>query len=375
MTQAASSASAWPRVKLGDVCEERRNHISSDTVDCDHYVTTDNMVKNIGGIVRAKDVPPGTSLVSFEVGDLLLSNIRPYLKKVWLADRNGGCSNDVIVFSSRQEKALPEYLLQVLSQESYFAHVMRDVSGTKMPRGKREWIMEFRFPLPPLAVQREIAERLDAQLARAERMRKQFLAIAENAAGRFRALLSETFAKGAAAWPRVKLGEVCQIQRGRVMSQKYLKAHPGQYPVFSSQTKNEGVFGYIDTFDFDGEYLTWTTDGANAGSVFYHNGKFSITNVCGLLKANPALWDAKCLCLFLELVAKSHVNKSMGNPKLMSNVVAGISVPLPPLAEQRAIVERLDAARAACSRAEELARKGAGECAGLRAALLQETFA
>lgn len=78
--------------------------------------------------------------------------------------------------------------------------------------------------------------------------------------------------------------EVCQINRGRVMSKDYLTANAGNYPVYSSQTANNGVFGRINTYDYDGKYVTWTTDGANAGSVFYRDGKFSITNVCGLLK-------------------------------------------------------------------------------------------
>lgn len=81
-----------------------------------------------------------------------------------------------------------------------------------------------------------------------------------------------------------KLGEVCEISRGRVMSKDYLKENSGEFPVFSSQTAKNGEIGKIKTYDFDGEYLTWTTDGANAGTIFYRNGKFSITNVCGLLK-------------------------------------------------------------------------------------------
>ena len=144
-------------------------------------------------------------------------------------------------------------------------------------------------------------------------------------------------------WPTVKLGDVCEISRGRVMSKKYLAEHFGKYPVYSSQTKNEGVFGYIDTYDFDGEYLTWTTDGANAGSVFYHNGKFSITNVCGLLRVINNSIDARWLLQYLRTYAKSYVNKSMGNPKLMSNVVARIPIPLPSLDIQREIVAKVEA--------------------------------
>ena len=80
-----------------------------------------------------------------------------------------------------------------------------------------------------------------------------------------------------------KLGEVCEIKRGRVISKTYLEKHAGIFPVYSSQTRNNGEIGRIETYDFDGEYATWTTDGAYAGTVFYRKGKFSITNICGLI--------------------------------------------------------------------------------------------
>ncbi|HMP28375.1 MAG TPA: restriction endonuclease subunit S [Saprospiraceae bacterium] len=139
-----------------------------------------------------------------------------------------------------------------------------------------------------------------------------------------------------------KIEQVCEINRGRVMSKDYLRDNVGTYPVYSSQTFNSGIFGLINTFDYDGEYVTWTTDGANAGSVFYRNGKFSITNVCGLLKPKTKELDTKYLLYILGVTAKSYVNAGMGNPKLMSNVMAGIKIPVPPLAIQEEIVKILN---------------------------------
>lgn len=128
------------------------------------------------------------------------------------------------------------------------------------------------------------------------------------------------------------------------MSKDYLRDHAGPYPVYSSQTANEGVFGFIDTYDYDFESITWTTDGANAGSVFYHNGKkFSITNVCGLLKVkDDSNVIPKYLYYALGQVIKRHVSKGMGNPKLMSNAMSKIRVPIPPVEEQARIVTILD---------------------------------
>lgn len=139
-----------------------------------------------------------------------------------------------------------------------------------------------------------------------------------------------------------RIDELCIITRGRVMSKDYIRDNAGQYPVYSSQTENNGELGKISTYDFEGEYLTWTTDGANAGSVFYRNGKFSVTNVCGLLKVKVDEITTKYLYHILSITAPKHVNKGMGNPKLMSNVMARIKVPLPPLSIQSEIVHILD---------------------------------
>lgn len=139
-----------------------------------------------------------------------------------------------------------------------------------------------------------------------------------------------------------RIDELCTITRGRVMSKDYIRDNVGQYPVYSSQTENNGELGKISTYDFEGEYLTWTTDGANAGSVFYRNGKFSVTNVCGLLKVKVDEITTKYLYHVLSITAPKYVNKGMGNPKLMSNVMARIKVPLPPLSIQSEIVHILD---------------------------------
>ena len=139
-----------------------------------------------------------------------------------------------------------------------------------------------------------------------------------------------------------RVDEVCDISRGRVMSKDYIRDNAGEYPVYSSQTENEGVLGLISTYDYEGEYLTWTTDGANAGSIFYRLGKFSITNVCGLLKVKSEDVLTRYLFYVLTIEAPKYVSRGMGNPKLMSNVMARIKIAIPPLQVQSEIVRILD---------------------------------
>jgi type I restriction enzyme, S subunit len=101
---------------------------------------------------------------------------------------------------------------------------------------------------------------------------------------------------------------------------------------------------------FDGEFVTWTTDGANAGTVFYRSGKFNITNVCGLLSvSDKAILMSKYLFYFLQKNAKAYVNSGMGNPKLMSNVMASIKIHIPSLQEQIRIVDILDRFDSLCN--------------------------
>ena len=143
-------------------------------------------------------------------------------------------------------------------------------------------------------------------------------------------------------WKELGDLEVAKLSRGKVMSKQFLEENKGEFPVYSSQTANNGEIGKISSFDFDGEYITWTTDGANAGTVFYRQGKFSITNVCGLVDIQNDKLLIKFVYYYLTITTKKYVSSGMGNPKLMSNVMAKIKVPIPPLEIQQEIVQILD---------------------------------
>ena len=141
----------------------------------------------------------------------------------------------------------------------------------------------------------------------------------------------------------LEISDICNISRGKVISKTDIMEQAGTYPVYSSQTENNGELGKIDSYMFDGEYVTWTTDGANAGTVFYRYGKFNITNVCGLLSVmDSSVLLEKYLFYFLQKNAGKYVNAGMGNPKLMSNVMASIKIDIPSLSEQKRIIAILD---------------------------------
>ena len=127
-----------------------------------------------------------------------------------------------------------------------------------------------------------------------------------------------------------KINDIADIGRGRVINSKEITQQKNpKYPVYSSQTLNNGIMGYLDNYDFDGEYITWTTDGANAGTVFYHNEKFNCTNVCGIIKITVQNIVPFYLSLILESACKKYVSSNLANPKLMNNTVASILVSIP----------------------------------------------
>ncbi len=143
-------------------------------------------------------------------------------------------------------------------------------------------------------------------------------------------------------WNIATIGRISNLGRGRVISSIEINNNAGEYPVYSSQTKNNGVMGYLNTYDFEGKYVTWTTDGANAGTVSYREGKFNCTNVCGTIQ--PKNWDnieLKFLPYFLNLGTRFSVRLDI-NPKLMNNMMAKIPIAIPPKNEQTFIANYLD---------------------------------
>ena len=144
----------WEEKKLGDVCEYRKGQSVGV-----NYVGTENMNQNFSG-VDSLDSTNEVKGVTYCVGDTLMSNIRPYLKKTWKADRNGVCSTDVLVF--RPVNVDSDFLYYNISSEKFVLYVMTGVKGSKMPRGDKGHIMEYDMLTPCLAEQQKIADCLSS---------------------------------------------------------------------------------------------------------------------------------------------------------------------------------------------------------------------
>ena len=162
----------WEEKRLGEIGEFSTSTVPASSIDATWYVGTETMLANMKGIVPNEASVPYQSVREYREGDILISNIRPYLKKIWLADHNGGCSTDVLVIRVVDgNSCIPAFLKMLLSNDAFFEFAMANAIGTKMPRGDKKVLVNYELALPPLPEQRAIAALLsdmDAEIAALE---------------------------------------------------------------------------------------------------------------------------------------------------------------------------------------------------------------
>lgn len=151
-------------VSLKDIASYSSEKIPSSLTNKSSYVGVDNLIANKRG-KKLSDYAPNTAKLSrFQPGDVLIGNIRPYLRKIWHSDLTGGASGDVLVITikgEKQKEIISKFLYHVLASENFFEYDSRFAKGAKMPRGNKKAIMDYKFPLPPLSEQERIVAVLD----------------------------------------------------------------------------------------------------------------------------------------------------------------------------------------------------------------------
>jgi len=298
----------------------------------------------------------------FEHGDILFAITGESVEDIAKSTAYVGydqclAGGDIVVLKHTQN---PKYLAYVLSTTTAQMQKSKGKVKNKVVHSSVPAIKEIVVPIPPMQIQNEIVRILDGFAEYTTQLTEELMSeiVARKKQYEYYRDLLLSFndsclqsvnvererererRSDAVRWLSVE--SICEISRGKVISKDFIRENAGAYPVYSSQTENDGVLGLISEYAYDGEYLTWTTDGANAGTIFYRNGKFSITNVCGLLKPLSKDVNIRYLYFVLGITADKYVKRGMGNPKLMSNVMAKIKIPVPALAEQERIVTILD---------------------------------
>ena len=234
-------------------------------------------------------------------------------------------------------------LLEVpLNHSIYHDQLLPYITGTKVSAISKSSIKETKVVKPLPAEQKAIAEALsdtDNLIQSVEKLIDKKKKIKQ---GAMQQLLTgkKRFPGFSGEWNEYKITDIAIVGRGRVISHREINNSIEKlYPVYSSQTSNEGIMGYIDSYDFEGDYITWTTDGVNAGKVFYRSGKFNCTNVCGTIKLKQ--FNHEFVSMALDNATDKYVSKNLANPKLMNDVMKNIEIALPSIEEQKAIAQIL----------------------------------
>ncbi len=169
------------RVKLHTVASYSKEKIDAKRLNKDTYVGVDNLLPNLGGKRMSEFRPTTRTVTAYHPKNILLSNIRPYLKKAWLADNHGGASGDVLVLVVDEGQALPEYVFALVSTDQFFDYEMQNIgSNVKMPRADKGKVLDYFIPLLPLDEQKEIVATIKQKEKKITELSKQLDAIKAN---------------------------------------------------------------------------------------------------------------------------------------------------------------------------------------------------
>ena len=144
-------------VCLADVADYSKDRVSADLLTEETYVGVDNLLPNKSGKKCSEHIPTEGNVIGFRNGDILIGNIRPYLKKIWKATSSGGTNGDVLVIRVKDGHDVSAgYLYHVLSSDAFFDYDMSNAKGAKMPRGDKAAVMRYQFFLPDISEQQRI---------------------------------------------------------------------------------------------------------------------------------------------------------------------------------------------------------------------------
>lgn len=315
---------------------------------------------------RTLDYATALSYVPFKNNDILMAKVTPCFENGNIAiaadlEKGIGFGSSEIYVIRSNEKYIDRKLAFYLFQSNYFRSIgissMKGTGGLK--RVDPITVNTALYPYASLQEQTAIASYLDTKTTAIDRKIELLTAKADKYKALRRSLINETVCRGLNPdvpmkdsgiewigmipehWKVKRVKDVFYIGRGRVIGQEEL-VDEGIFPVYSSQTENNGCLGYIDTFDFNATLLTWTTDGANAGTLFKREGKFNCTNVCGTLKPKKKKENLDFILYVLQIAAKHNKRIDTNGAKIMNNEMSVIPLLYPPEKEQESIAQYLN---------------------------------
>ena len=331
----------WESVLLEDVAEFQKKRISSDLLNNSNYISTENILQNFGGVQNSISIPANTNVIEYQRGDVLLSNIRPYLKKVWLSDRHGGCSADVFVLRGNQCER--RFLYYVIASDRFINFVMSGAKGVKMPRGDKSQMEKITFFIPTNVEQKKIAmflsmldERIRLQNKIIEDLKKLKSAIYQEIFG---SLVAQT----------LELGQVAEIIKGKQVNGTEL-LEQGEYYVMNGGTTPSG---WLNRYNTEANTISISEGGNSCGYVQYNTSRYWSGGHCYSLRI---LHPQETLDLYLYHFLKWQEDNIMalrigsGLPNIQKKDLLRFPVILPVINKQKSIISILSVidAKMAC---------------------------
>lgn len=340
---------------LGEICTYGKERIEASMVDENNYVGVDNLLPNKAGKISSNYVPKDGSIIKFENGDILIGNIRPYLRKIWLADCFGGTNGDVLVIKIDSNKIYCRYLYYVLSSEKFFIFDIQNSKGAKMPRGDKDAILKYKIPIPPLPVQKEIVRILDTFSEFTYELTYELTTELNKRKQQYEYYQYILFNKN---WKLYPIGTVCNVQSGGTPS-KNKKEYWSDGTIKwlgSSVCKNTKcvteITGYITNqglkessskLQKSGTTLIALV-GATIGKVSFLLFDAAINQNIAAIKSknisilNDSFLFYACRMLYPKFIKLTNDNFGMANLTFIKK----LKIPVPPIEEQERIVSILD---------------------------------
>ena len=316
----------WEKCTLEDVMNFSTTRVNSSELNEDNYVSTENMLQDYQGVMEAKSVPEDVNVISFSCGDILISNIRPYLKKVWKATYNGGCSSDVFVLKANDNIEY-DYLHYVIANDKFINFVMSGAKGVKMPRGDKKQMKTYCLSLPQIQEQKKIATLLrliDERIATQSKIIDKLQSLIKG--------IGKQLFMDNQNWRTVRIGELLRIGNGK----DYKHLGIGKIPVYGTG----GQMLLVNDYLYDGESVCIGRKGTIDTPMFL-KGKFWTVDTLFYTYDFKDVLPKFCYYLFLQINWKLY-NEGTGVPSLSKSTIENIKVKIPSIEQQHNICSVLD---------------------------------
>lgn len=322
MSTFASQNKSKQNMKLNDIAEFVTDKICSGSISLENYVTTDSLLQNKRGRETAQNLPPmQCALTHYKRGDVLVANIRPYLKKVWFADSEGGCSSDVLVFRAKIGH-YPSFLYAVLIQDAFFDYTMSGAKGSKMPRGDKDQIMRYELPTFTSLEEENIGNMMFDIMSKINVNRQ----INDNLEEQLR-LITSHYIICSPNLEKKRIGEIAMVKAGGDCPITFSKTRTQEcnIPIFSNGTEDRGLYGFTDKATIEEHSITV----AARGTIGYSERRLKpFVPIIRLLAITPKDEGAY---IYLHQVIKGMKFKKNGSVQQQLTVpeISFIEIPYP----------------------------------------------